>query len=484
MLLLTVKLYALAVSRSDIQKIIQLISVFIKNKYVPVILKELDKALFQAISDEAHNEIHKILEKLSDPFRKFSSEDKRIRLYSSLGLFVKPEVLPMDTVKVDKVKGTILSITDKAYPVVRVPLRALLKRLLEYDGLFNKMREYMDYLKNENNFLINFVQGYLWKSQVFKLKNKLRETIDENKIFIPLMGYFDDVELGNALGSHAGFNQIGAVYTWIPCLPPWFSSKLDSIIFSDIFHSSDRKRFGNQAAFQYFLKDLSDLYEEGMDLNIHNSRFKAYFIPTLIIGDNLGINSILGFTSSFTNVTFCRVCYGGENIKTMTKENLFHLRTVEKYETDILEPDCLKKYGLKEKFIFNALDSYHVIENFSFDCMHDLLEGVCSYVIAHLIIQFVEVEKIFTLDYLNYKLQSTDFSFESGAVPVRISMDYLKKNQKLKMSAAETLFFCRYFSVLVGDLVPQNNKYWELYISLRSIVHVVTAPMLTKSDVI
>ncbi len=45
------------------------------------------------------------------------------------------------------------------------------------------------------------------------------------------------------MGGHAGVNQLGTVYVWIPCLPPWLASKLESIIYSDLFRSSDRKRF-------------------------------------------------------------------------------------------------------------------------------------------------------------------------------------------------------------------------------------------------
>lgn len=386
-LFLTVKLYALAISRVDIQKIILLMSTFIKSHYIPFILKELEESLFTAISDEARHEIKRILEKFSDPFEKYSSKDERLRLYTNLGLYVEPEVLPMATVQVNKLEETTFSITDKSISVVRIPLQTSLKRLLEFDGLFDKMKEYMNYLDNEKNFLINFIQGDLWKSQIAKFLH----IIDENTVNLPLISYFDDVELGNTLGSHSGKNQIGAVYTWIPCLPPWFASKLDSIIFSDIFHSSDTKTFGNFAAFQCFIKDLDNLYENGIEVINGNRNIKVYFIPTLIIGDNLGINSILGLTSSFSSNNYCRVYFGGKGMKIWTKENLSVLRTAEIYEKDILDTENCSKYGLKEKCIFNVLKDFHVIENFNFDCMHDLLEGVFSYVLGKIFIQFVEI---------------------------------------------------------------------------------------------
>lgn len=313
----------------------------------------------------------------------------------------------------------------------------------------------MDYSKNQKTFLINFIQGELWKDQLKNFKK-----FGKNVIVLPLFGYFDDLELGNAMGAHAGINQVGAVYVWIPCLPPWFASKLGSIIYSDIFHSKDRKIHGNQAVFRFFIEDLENLYKKGIQITIDGIDYQIYFITSLILGDNLGINGICGFTCSFSNSLFCRVCYAGPDIvKSLCKEDKSLRRTVDQYEKDASDTNNSKNTGVKEKCIFNVLEGFHVITNYTFDIMHDLFEGVLSYVMAKLLIQFIEVDKFFTLEYLNYLIKSTNFSVESGSVPVPIDMKYLKKQQKLKMSASEVLFFCRYLGALVGDQIPTDSKH-------------------------
>lgn len=63
-----------------------------------------------------------------------------------------------------------------------------------------------------------------------------------NEIVLPLYIFFDDLEVGNPLGSHAGTNKFGIVYASIACLPPHIASKLNNIIFSTIFHAEDKKK--------------------------------------------------------------------------------------------------------------------------------------------------------------------------------------------------------------------------------------------------
>lgn len=479
-LLLTVQLYSLSMSRSNIQKVIEIFSNFVTNTYVPFLKERFDENLFQAIDDIVQREIHDILLKFNDPFKNYNTEKKRLSLYRQRGLYSDPKECEIEEVEVTKKRGSLLKIIDKSYTLFRIPLADSLKKLLCIDGLFKQMLSYIEYLQEEKNLIINFIQGELWKNQ---LQNFAKSGL--NVIVLPLFAYFDDLELGNALGSHAGINQIGAVYAWIPCLPPWFASKLQSIIYSDIFRSSDRKTFGNFAVFKDFIEDIRDLYENGIEIIVDNITYKIYFITSLILGDNLGVNSIFGFSSSFSNTLFCRLCYvDPERVKHLCEEDESILRTIEQYEKDASDNKNFKSTGVKEKCIFNALNFFHVIKNYTFDIMHDLFEGVCSYVLAKLLIQFIEVDKFFTEQYFNYVLQSHDFSSESGSVPTRIKMEYLKKNQKMKMSASETLFLCRYLSVLIGDQVPRGNKHWQLYLKLREIVGIVTAPFHTKADLI
>lgn len=248
-LLLTIQLYAmLSLSRTDVQKIIFLFSDFITNVYDPLLLLQLNQALNKAVTTEVEEEIKKIFKRYENPFSALNTEEKRLGQYKNEKLYFEPQMCPIQQIETSKEKDNIVTISNKNINLARIPLVTSIKNLLEVDNLFNEMMSYISFLENEKTLLMDFIQGDLWQN--------LKSNCKKDSIILPLFGYFDDIESGNALGTHSGRNSIGAVYATIPCLPPNFSSKLESLIFSDIFHTADRKIFGNKAVFQYFLTEL------------------------------------------------------------------------------------------------------------------------------------------------------------------------------------------------------------------------------------
>lgn len=63
--------------------------------------------------------------------------------------------------------------------------------------------------------------------------------------------------------------------------------------------------------------------------------------------------------------------------------------------------------------------------------------------------------------------------------PSLITADHIR-NQKLKMSASEMMFFVRHFGLIIGDLVPEDDEVWRLYIVLTEILDIVTAPYVRQ----
>lgn len=45
----------------------------------------------------------------------------------------------------------------------------------------------------------------------------------------------------------------------------------------------------------------------------------------------------------------------------------------------------------------------------------------------------------------------------------------------LKISATQVLCFVKYFGLLIGDLVPENDSFWLLYKILRQILDIILA---------
>lgn len=124
---------------------------------------------------------------------------------------------------------------------------------------------------------------------------------------VPLFVFDDDFESGNPLGSHAGKNKLGGIYFSIPCFPAFITSTLKNIFFSTLYYT-DLSKFGNKEIFAHLIKELDDLSSVGLSIDCKGKKRNIYFQLGLILGDNKGLNSILGFTENFLFGLPCRIC--------------------------------------------------------------------------------------------------------------------------------------------------------------------------------
>ena len=90
----------------------------------------------------------------------------------------------------------------------------------------------MKTLSAEEYIKSNIIQANLWKN------NYCEKFV--NCVVLPLYIFYDDLEVGNPLGPHAGVNKFGAVYASIACLPAGIASKLNSILFTMLVRSQDK----------------------------------------------------------------------------------------------------------------------------------------------------------------------------------------------------------------------------------------------------
>lgn len=125
---------------------------------------------------------------------------------------------------------------------------------------------------------------------------------------------------------------------------------------------------------------MSNLETEGIQINVSGETKQVFLTMCHILGDNLGLNSVLDFTKSFNANYYCRMCKRSqENMKSDTRENIYNIK---KYLQDLSideELERVKQTGIKENSIFNKIPSIHVLNNVTFDFMHDLLKGICHY---------------------------------------------------------------------------------------------------------
>lgn len=128
----------------------------------------------------------------------------------------------------------------------------------------------------------------------------------------------------------------------------------------------------------------------------------------LILGDYLGMHAILGYATSFMANFSCIFC---KAIRTHSQQMYFEditlLRSILGYNIDVQNND-LSTSGIKYECVFNKIPSFHAIQNFSVDIMHDMVEGVCHYDLSA-ILNYILENGFISLEILNNKKKMFDY---------------------------------------------------------------------------
>jgi len=334
-----------------------------------------------------------------------------------------------------------------------MPIQFQFKSYFELnDNLHKTLTEYERLMNSSNNtVLVHFVQGALWKDKIASYNNK---------IVIPYFLYADDFEVNNSLSSHSSCHSICAIYYSFPLSD---QSKLCNIFIAALLKSVDMKQFGNDLCLQTLIHELNKLEVDGIFILTKECLKNVYFVLGLLVGDNLSLNSILEFSKSFSSNYFCRFYKEHKSVtQKASEENVLLLRNSENYAEDINTND-FKLTGIYKAPIFNQLISFHATTNFSVDLMHDIFEGIGHYNMCHIIKYYTESIHIFSLDTLNLRKQNINYGcIEIGNISPPIKLNDIKKIP-LKMTAREMMTFIHFFSLMIGDLVP-DDPVWLVFL--------------------
>ncbi|CAI6377673.1 unnamed protein product [Macrosiphum euphorbiae] len=416
-----------------------------------------------------------MFDSLENPFSNINSEHMRFKALDEMGVLVRPKMVDIGCGLTDRMMGGHVLFEPKPVQMSVIPLRSVLKIILLDCNLFEIVIKYMKQLECSSKICIsNFVQSQLWQS---KLKD------NSQKLILPLFIYFDDFEINNALGSHAGNNKLGAVYASLACLPPEYSSSLENIFLVSLFKSKDRQEYGNHAVFSELISELKFLETTGIDILYNGKINKVFFSLGLILGDNLGLHSMLGFSESFIANFPCRFCKSHKTECQHQVEQIDNnLRNEVNYSNDVAVDD-LTLTGIKQLCIFNEINSFHVTKNYAVDIMHDILEGVCKYDIGMMLKTMIYDLNYFTIDILNDRIESFNYGpINIRNIPPLLSNESLRRGI-IKMSASEMLCFTKNLALIIGELVPLHSKYWCLYVTLKQIIDILLGKCLKVEDI-
>lgn len=294
--------------------------------------------------------------------------------------------------------------------------------------------------------------------------------------------FYDDFETANPLGSKRGIYKLGGIYFTIRNFSPKFNSSLTNIHLCALFHSQDIKTYGFDAILKPLVQDLKALETEGIEIPTAPGRVRGSIVQ--VVGDNLGLNGILGFVESFSSTYCCRFCllpkpafqnvfYDDDvSVKFRTEdEHLQHCNSVQS------NPTLSHVFGVKRPCLLNTLQFFNTSTNFSVDAMHDILEGIgqleVKLVLLYLKANFVTAREI------EVRVQHFDYGYrERLNRPPVVKLD--EESNDLGINATQSWCLLRNLPLMFGDIVPEENEHWCLLLLLIQIVNIIFSPVLTE----
>jgi hypothetical protein len=351
-----------------------------------------------------------------------------------------------------------------------VPLKQLLKHVLESNGFMRALQEYQP---STDGIMRDFHDGEFCQKHLFF----------SNSRNIAILLYVDACEIANPLCSMAGMHKIGVIYCSILNLPPKFRSSLSNCYLVALYNTGDAKTYGFECILEPLVKDIKDLEKDGLNISTDVFEGTVHVGISQVTGDNLGLNGICGFVESFISKHFCRNCKMHiEEMPRALTEKADMWRNHENY-TDDLEVNDPSLTGVKLSCLLNDVEHFHVTTNYTPDVMHDLFEGISGFEV-HLVIGDLIRSGFFNLDLLNSRITSFEYaSCDSKNKPSPIMHNKIQNPDSASgRTAAQMWCLIRYLPLVIGDLVPEGNKHLELILLLLECIDFIFSREVTIEE--
>ena len=265
-------------------------------------------------------------------------------------------------------------------------------------------------------------------------------------------------------------------------LPAKYQAVLGSIFLVACAKSSLLSKYGIDCVLSAIVKYLYNVNEDCIKIPYGDSVKVVRPVLFQVIGDNLRLHDMLGYTTSFSANYPCRFCKARkEVVGCQLKEDSNILRNKENFYADSAI-ESLSLTGIKRVSVLNEVNGYHMTDNHAPDMMHDFLEGILPLEIKLTVRSLID-QGCFTLKKLNNRISSFSYgqvdkkNKPSSISPSAINNPGGPSGQK----AAQMMCLAKYFPLIIGDLVEEGSDVWELFLLLLDIFKVVMARSISIS---
>lgn len=289
-----------------------------------------------------------------------------------------------------------------------VPFRQICEKYIQSNAILSKIiAEQSTTFSRETDLFSSISDGSVSKERCFN--GKLKFEI-----------YVDDVELtpGNGKGKSRKFLQVYASCVDIPFCKRMHQQEIELVMMID------RKKLQRlnladplNAVLAPLKEDLSNLSQEGIQLNVDGKNITVSVVLTSLLGDNLGVYELLGRTCSFNSNSFiCRFCHAHGNTNRNSIENIQNLKIGMNLLTG-KEDQSILSLGQHpfHTFPFASITGVHQWNIAPADIMHDVSEGALPLILELILTSIVEKSKakLPSYNWGSTKKESIDFIIRS-----------------------------------------------------------------------
>lgn len=362
--------------------------------------------------------------------------------------------------------------TNKVFSFQYVPILNTLKNYLSHGDVLDSIsREKMSsedvFDELGNRILKSLADGDYFANNAFFRKN-----LNLLRLYL----YCDELEICNPLGSARAVHKLTCLYFSVGNIEVKFLSNLKNIHLLAVIPSSLVKKFGYSKLLKRLEQDLVILENEGISFSVEGINYEFKGGIGCLIGDNLGSNDIGGFRKCFSSGRICRFCLClYDDIFIKFHPAYFTMRSPEIHQLHINavknDSTLVSAYGVRCEPPFEKLNSFNAITSLPPDCQHDFLEGIIPFFLDCML-QKLCSDKVLVKSDLISRFQNFEFGFNDRSNAPKHWVPF--GNKPLSSSNAWCLFCCLPF--MIGDMVPENEPSWELYLILCTICEIVFAP--------
>lgn len=353
-----------------------------------------------------------------------------------------------------------------------IPITKTLTCLIKNEDVRNLIESEKISPDEESSQIKNYTDGVQYKKSNYfqRYSNALR-----------IILYYDDIEVVNPIGSKTSIHKLGIFYFTLQNFPLHISTSSENIFILLICYANDIKKYGFKEILGPFIADMHLLeHDDGIEVSLLNG--EMYVLRAVLIGftgDTLAAHDIFEHLSPSADC-FCRTCMVSRkdirnDMLTGSKTN-FIIRNPNLHKQQLEEifndKDKIKLFGIRCDSVLNELRIFHTTENFIFDVMHDLLEGVIPMEIKWCLHAFIK-KKYFTVKYLNEQIAHFKYGFheKSNKPTPNFTNEMITNNQNnIKQKAIQTWLLLRTLPYMIIDKIPEHDLiYIDLLVSLLKI---------------